>query len=117
MGLRQGGWSLRSGALCLRGTLILSSPASHLPGIKTAVLGYLMSCLRVELGTQPKSSEPRMVFFLSHLVPTLFCFLKLLKTTQYLGIKVCLSAEEFGKTPEKSSPISSSLRAVEYIFF
>lgn len=26
----------------------------------------------------------------SHLVPTLFCFLKLLITTQYLGIKSCL---------------------------
>ena len=73
MGPRQGGWSLSSGALCLRGTLTLSSPASHLPGIKTAVLGYLTICLRVELGPQPKSSEARMVFFLSHLVPTLFC--------------------------------------------
>lgn len=50
VGLRQGGWSLRTRALSLRGTLAWAHPAPDLSGIKTAV------CLRVELGPQPTSS-------------------------------------------------------------
>lgn len=68
VGHKQGDWSPRPGGLCLWGTLKLSSPVSHFPGIKT----------RVELGPRPESSDPGMVFFLSYLVLALFCFLKLL---------------------------------------
>ena len=50
VGLRQGGRSLRTLVLSLRGTLTLARPAPRLQGVKTAI------CLRVGLGPQPTSS-------------------------------------------------------------
>ena len=50
VGLRQGGRSLRTLVLSLRGTLTLARPAPRLQGVKTAI------CLRVGLVPQPTSS-------------------------------------------------------------